>query len=258
MTNSERRVSLVQRALDPPGEALPDWEIFARVGRALGHREAFPWRTRRRRPRRVRADHRGAAVRPDRHLAHAAASATGPLQWPCPTPEHPGTERLYGARRFATPDGRARLAPTPHTAPADQVTPDFPLVADHRPRRAAVAHDDPHRQVALAAGGRAAPVPRAAPRRRRRLERRREGARALAPRLGRAARCGSATPCRRASRSRRSTGARCTSRPGAGALNSVTSRAVDPISLQPELKACAVRVEPVRRGGARERRAPRW
>ena len=32
MTNSERRVSLVQRALDPPGDALPDWEIFARSG----------------------------------------------------------------------------------------------------------------------------------------------------------------------------------------------------------------------------------
>ncbi len=43
MTNSERRVSLVQRALDPPGDALADWEIFARVGRALGHAEAFAW-----------------------------------------------------------------------------------------------------------------------------------------------------------------------------------------------------------------------
>src|SRR5204862_1800356 len=45
MTNSERRVSLVQRALEPPGRALPDWEIFARVGRALGHRDAFAWRS---------------------------------------------------------------------------------------------------------------------------------------------------------------------------------------------------------------------
>ena len=43
MTNSERRVSLVQRALEPPGDARPDWEIFARVGRALGHGDAFAW-----------------------------------------------------------------------------------------------------------------------------------------------------------------------------------------------------------------------
>src|SRR5206468_3776993 len=45
MTNSERRVSLLRRALDPPGEALPDWEIFARAGHALGFGEAFGWRS---------------------------------------------------------------------------------------------------------------------------------------------------------------------------------------------------------------------
>ena len=40
-TNSERRVSLMRKAVEPPGDALPDWEIFARVGRALGHTEQF-------------------------------------------------------------------------------------------------------------------------------------------------------------------------------------------------------------------------
>ena len=48
MTNSERGVSLVQRALQAPGLALPDWEIFARLGRALGHGDAFAWRSARR------------------------------------------------------------------------------------------------------------------------------------------------------------------------------------------------------------------
>ena len=196
MTNSERRVSLVQRALDPPGEALPDWEIFARVGRALGHREAFPWRT----AAAVHAEyvqtHRGPAVRPDRHLAHAAAARRAdPVAVPVARPPRHGAAVRVAALRHA--DGRARLAPTPHTAPADPVTPDFPLVADHRPRRAAVAHDDPHGQVAVAAG---------APSRTRSSSctpttpsacRRREGARALAPRLGRAAAARSATPCRR-------------------------------------------------------------
>ena len=35
--------------------------------------------------------------------------------------------------------------------------------------------------------------------------------------------------------------------PGAGAVNNVTARDVDPVSLQPELKACAVRVQPLGR-----------
>jgi anaerobic selenocysteine-containing dehydrogenase len=33
MTNSERRVSLVEKLVEPPGEAHPDWEIFAGVAR---------------------------------------------------------------------------------------------------------------------------------------------------------------------------------------------------------------------------------
>ncbi len=40
-TNSERRVSKVNKAVDPPGEALPDFDIFLRVARRLGCADAF-------------------------------------------------------------------------------------------------------------------------------------------------------------------------------------------------------------------------
>ena len=131
MTNSERRVSLVQRALDPPGDALPDWEIFARVGRELGHEAAFGWQD-------AAAvydefasltagrlcDHSG--------LSHARLLREGPLQWPCPArragDDHGGTPRLYANRRFPTPDGRARLVATPHSDPVDAPDEQFPLV----------------------------------------------------------------------------------------------------------------------------------
>jgi ferredoxin-nitrate reductase len=246
MTNSERRVSLVQRALDPPGEALPDWEIFARVGRALGHREAFAWRT--------AAQVHDEYVRftegrlcDQSGISHARLKKDGPLQWPCPTPEHPGTERLYAARRFGTPDGRARLAPTPHTPPADPVDEDFPLVlttgrvaqqwhtmtrtgkssslldAEPRPflelhpsdaERAGVQHDE-RVQVRSRRGSATLHV--------RLTETVPEGV-AFAPFHWGALHLDA----------------------GAGALNQVTARAVDPTSLQPELKACAIRVEPVR------------
>src|SRR5205807_10380932 len=43
MTNSERRETLVRRSLAPPGEALPDWRIFARLAEALGFGEHFAW-----------------------------------------------------------------------------------------------------------------------------------------------------------------------------------------------------------------------
>ena len=37
--------------------------------------------------------------------------------WPCPSPDHPGTPRLF-ADGFPTPDGRARFAPVEHAGPA--------------------------------------------------------------------------------------------------------------------------------------------
>ena len=243
MTNSERRVSLVRRALDPPGEALPDWEIFARVGRALGHREAFAWRT----AAQVHAEY--AALTAGRlcdqtHITHARLRREGPLQW--------GGERLYSSRRFGTPTGRARLAPTPHTAPAEETGPDFPLVLTtgrvaqqwHTMTRTgkspSLLEAEPEPFVELHpddAGGieDGQPV----------LVRSRRGAARLRARVTDAVPPGTAfAPFH--------WGALHLA-PGATALNAVTANHVDPISLQPELKACAVRVEPVRAAA----RAPR-
>jgi sulfite reductase (NADPH) flavoprotein alpha-component len=41
MVNSERNLTLMQKAVDPPGDALPDWQIIARVACELGYPHAF-------------------------------------------------------------------------------------------------------------------------------------------------------------------------------------------------------------------------
>ncbi|MDP9425740.1 MAG: molybdopterin-dependent oxidoreductase [Actinomycetota bacterium] len=43
MTNSERRVSIVEKFVEPTGEARPDWKIFAEVAEKMGFGEAFAW-----------------------------------------------------------------------------------------------------------------------------------------------------------------------------------------------------------------------
>ena len=155
------RVASCSAALDPPGEALPDWEIFARVGRALGHREAFAWRSAAAGLRRVRAPRprAGCATRPG--ISHARLRRDGPLQWPCPRAadgeDHDGTERLYSVA--ALPDARRpraarRRRRTPR--PPTRRDADFPLVLTTGRVAQPVAHDDPHRQVADAARRRAA------------------------------------------------------------------------------------------------------
>ncbi len=98
-TNGERRIQHVRPALAPPGEARPDWEIIADVGRALG----------------ARCDYAGPSEIMD-EIARVAPGLFGGvryerlapdgLQWPCPSPEHPGTATVH-AEGFVR--GRGRL-----------------------------------------------------------------------------------------------------------------------------------------------------
>ncbi len=131
-TNSERRVSKVNAAVAPPGEARSDFDIFLAVAERLGCREElFPdWRG----PadafeewRRVTAgqlcDYSG--------MTYAALDANESMQWPFPegTAANPKvSRRLYADGVFQTDDGRARLLPT-HWAPfPEQPNKEYPLI----------------------------------------------------------------------------------------------------------------------------------
>jgi ferredoxin-nitrate reductase len=125
-TNSERAVSYSPRLFDPPGEALPDWEILVRFARRLGH-SGFDYRaagevwdefirTTQGRP----CDMAGA---PSARLRTVVS-----LQWPCPTADHPGTPRRYLDRVFPTPDGRANFLPRDHRGPREVPDHEFPFV----------------------------------------------------------------------------------------------------------------------------------
>jgi ferredoxin-nitrate reductase len=127
MTNSERRVTLVRRAVDPPGDALPDWEIFARLGQSLGFEGHFAWRSA------AQVFDEFAATTAGRPcdqagISHERLERDGTLQWPCPSPGHPGTERLYADARFLTESGRAQAAPTAPVNPPDEPATALPLV----------------------------------------------------------------------------------------------------------------------------------
>jgi len=130
-TNSERRVSKVNRAVDPPGEARADFDIFLDVAAALGVRdELFPgWST----PRdafeewkRVSAgrlcDYSG--------MTYEAIEEHGGIQWPFPAgaTDPQQSTRLYTDGRFQTEDGRARLIPVTWEPFPEQPSTSFPLV----------------------------------------------------------------------------------------------------------------------------------
>jgi assimilatory nitrate reductase catalytic subunit len=112
VTNSERRITHVRKAIAAPGEARADWRIgcdFAlRLGPLLGKDAGalFPYDT----PQAVFDEH--AASTRGRDLDIAALSyevldRDGPQQWPYR--DGTGTARLYTDGRFHTPSGRARF-----------------------------------------------------------------------------------------------------------------------------------------------------
>jgi predicted molibdopterin-dependent oxidoreductase YjgC len=127
MTNSERRVSLLQALVPPPGDARPDWEIGSRFAALLGFEEQFSYAS----ASDVFEEHKrccanvyalqmnGISYR--RLRRHA-------VQWPCPDYSSHGVARRYRNKIFATRNGRAQFHAVAYQPPADSVTPRYPLV----------------------------------------------------------------------------------------------------------------------------------
>jgi len=126
MTNSERRLTYLPRLVDPPGEALPDAVIITRFAREMGWKEAFPYTSAAEIFDEFAALTAG-TVCDYSGLSHARLEADGPLQWPVPSPGHPGTARLYTDRRFPTPSGRAQFIPVEHDEPVELPDAAYPL-----------------------------------------------------------------------------------------------------------------------------------
>jgi anaerobic selenocysteine-containing dehydrogenase len=127
MTNSERRICLLERAGDSPGEALPDWQIICRVAAALGHGHAFSYEN----AEQIFLEYRDLTRGRDLDITgidYRLLRETGGVQWPCPEGSRRGAERLFTTGAFPTPDGRARFHIPDDRPPADAITADYPLV----------------------------------------------------------------------------------------------------------------------------------
>jgi formate dehydrogenase alpha subunit len=115
-TNTERRVQRVRRALQPLGEARQDWEIIAdlstRMGLPLNYgtaEEIFE------EIRSVTPSYAG--------ITYARINQVG-LQWPCPTPDHPGTPYLH-QDRFTR--GLGKFHAVAYQGPRELTDAEYPL-----------------------------------------------------------------------------------------------------------------------------------
>nr|WP_314466341.1 bifunctional nitrate reductase/sulfite reductase flavoprotein subunit alpha [uncultured Novosphingobium sp.] len=145
MINSERNLTLMQKAVDPPGEAMADWEIIARVACEMGYARAFTYGSAADVFEEIRAFWNPRTGYDIRGASYDRLRET-PMQWPCP-PEA-GNDRnpiryindgvsqsarieTDGSRpaiAFPTESGKAHFLPRPHMDPAEMPDADFPLV----------------------------------------------------------------------------------------------------------------------------------
>ena len=97
-TNSERRVQRVRKAIEPVGESKADWEIIrdvalrmsSRLGLELHHEFNYSH------PSEI-FDEMASLMPIIAGISYDRLENEGGIQWPCPTPVHPGTRFLYEA-----------------------------------------------------------------------------------------------------------------------------------------------------------------
>lgn len=125
--NSERRVTLMEPVVPPPGDARPDWWWVQQVAKRLGFEKGLSHAT--------AADvfdefARVTAGRPNDQsgLHYALLREKGPQQWPYPAMGRGSVARRYSDHVFPTPTGRARFWARPHLPPSERTDAEFPLV----------------------------------------------------------------------------------------------------------------------------------
>ncbi len=121
VTNSERRVQRLRKALDPPGNAKDDMWIMCEIARRLGVDWGHPtaeavWNE----VRSLAPIFRG--------MTYARLEAAGGLQWPCYDEQHPG-ELFLHARLWQEPRGGppAPFSVVEHDPPLERPDADYPF-----------------------------------------------------------------------------------------------------------------------------------
>jgi len=128
MTNSERVVTFCPSFRSPPQEAKPDWEIFAEVGRRLGFKAQFPFNS----SADVYAEF--VSLTKDRicdmsGLSYSVLAKEKTVQWPFRSGDTQTTnKRLYTDFRFATADKKAKFAAVHSKGLAEPLSEEYPYI----------------------------------------------------------------------------------------------------------------------------------
>lgn len=145
MVNSERNLTLFQQAVDPVGQALPDWQIITRIACEMGFSAAFQYESAEEVFEEIKRFWNPQTGYDLRGVSYDRLRQT-PLQWPCP-PEstsdrnpirylNDGVSQTLLVRAdgsvprlaFPTATGRAAFFARPHLLPQEMPDADYPFL----------------------------------------------------------------------------------------------------------------------------------
>lgn len=115
-TSTERRVQRVRKAVNPPGEAKPDWQIFCELSTRLGYPMEYSSAE--------EIFQEISTILPQyKGITYERLEKVG-LQWPVPSQDHPGTPVLH-TKTFTR--GRGLFVPEDYIPPVELPDEDYPL-----------------------------------------------------------------------------------------------------------------------------------
>lgn len=143
MTNSERRISYLNKVVDAPGEALPDTEIILRFAKKMGFSSAFTYSN----LAEVYAEYTRLTAGTNIDISGLSYDILkkGTVQWPYPScmagevaaglssvsdsvEIGRGTARLFSDKKFYTPNGKAQIRSVPDENQSEAITENHPLI----------------------------------------------------------------------------------------------------------------------------------
>jgi formate dehydrogenase alpha subunit len=122
VTQVDRRVQRIRRAIDPRGEARADWKVFCELARLMDTEAGFDYTC----PQEIFEEIRK-TVPQYGGITYERLNQAGGIQWPCPSEDHPGTETMF-VTKFATPDGLGHFQVVEYQEPIEITDQEYPYV----------------------------------------------------------------------------------------------------------------------------------
>lgn len=124
--NSEARVVKINKAVDPPGEAKPEWWVIRELAKRLGREKYFPHTSPAEIFEELRVASKGGTADYS-GITYEKIEKQHGVFWPCPSDDHPGTPRMF-EDKFYHPDGKAKFHAIEYVGAAEKPDDEYPLI----------------------------------------------------------------------------------------------------------------------------------